>query len=571
MPSEPRTTDGKVVDRLERLCLLARQAGATSIDRDAQRLLDRIREGRFHVACIGQFKRGKSTLINALLGEALLPSGVAPVTSVVTLVRFGEPRARVRIGEEDWRDVSPGQLSQFVSESQNPENHKGVSAVEVFCRSPFLEGGLCLVDTPGIGSVFIGNTEQTHSFLPHIDAAIVVIGGDPPISGDELDLVEDVAGRVEHLLFVLNKSDRLAESECLEALDFTRSVLSNRLKIEPPTVFAVSALERLQGSGPDREWPEFLTRIARLAGEDGSGIVAASAIKGLTSLTKRLERYLAESRTALLRSVEESEERLARLRSCALDAGQALTELRFLMDAEQQKIVRFFDRQRKRFVADSLPEVARQLDAKLDSTPVVRGPRRRRRALEEAKIIAESRVRAWMDEQQPIAEREFEAVVERFVGHANVFLDRLSSSGQLPADVLPSRLVSETGLDARSRYYFASFVTLRTPPVWQWVADWFRTTRAAQVSTRAGGLAFAQRLLETNANRVVSDFGERITESRRGVEGALRHILLEIVGVAEEAAERAEQIRRRGNTAVQLELDSLDAQQRLLDSIGRPT
>jgi len=50
----------------------------------------------------------------------------------------------------------------------------------------------CLVDTPGIGSVFAGNTATTRSFVPHIDAALVVLGADPPLSGDELALVDEL-------------------------------------------------------------------------------------------------------------------------------------------------------------------------------------------------------------------------------------------------------------------------------------------------------------------------------------------------------------------------------------------
>ena len=114
---------------LERLAALADEAGAARLAADTGALLERVREGRFFVACLGQFKRGKSTLINALLGEELLPSGVAPVTSVVTVVRWGARRARVRLGESEWREVPVGSLGTYVSELENPENHKDVRGV----------------------------------------------------------------------------------------------------------------------------------------------------------------------------------------------------------------------------------------------------------------------------------------------------------------------------------------------------------------------------------------------------------------------------------------------------------
>src|SRR5207244_12572453 len=72
----------------------------------------------------------------------------------------------------------------YVTEEHNHENVKGVAVVEVFLPAPLLARGLCLVDTPGIGSTFAANSEVTRAFVPHIDAALVVLGADPPISGD---------------------------------------------------------------------------------------------------------------------------------------------------------------------------------------------------------------------------------------------------------------------------------------------------------------------------------------------------------------------------------------------------
>lgn len=63
---------------LARLADLATEAGLPALARQASREIERLAEGRFYVACVGQFKRGKSTLINALVGQAVLPAGVAP-------------------------------------------------------------------------------------------------------------------------------------------------------------------------------------------------------------------------------------------------------------------------------------------------------------------------------------------------------------------------------------------------------------------------------------------------------------------------------------------------------------
>jgi GTPase SAR1 family protein len=69
------------------LAEIARRAGAHEIAREAEALAERAREGRFYIVCVGQFKRGKSALVNALIGQPLLPTGVVPVTTAVTVVR----------------------------------------------------------------------------------------------------------------------------------------------------------------------------------------------------------------------------------------------------------------------------------------------------------------------------------------------------------------------------------------------------------------------------------------------------------------------------------------------------
>src|SRR5512146_782219 len=93
---------------LERLGAIAEAFGADKLAADANSLAERVAEGRFFVACVGQFKRGKSTLLDALIGESLLPTGIVPVTTVPTVVRYGAQRsARARSAGGAWFDVPP--------------------------------------------------------------------------------------------------------------------------------------------------------------------------------------------------------------------------------------------------------------------------------------------------------------------------------------------------------------------------------------------------------------------------------------------------------------------------------
>lgn len=280
---------GVEADTLLRIACLAEQFKSGQITDDARSAAERIAEGRFYVACVGQFKRGKSTLLNALIGEPILPSGVVPVTAVPTILRFGESLgARVRLRSGEWTDIAITDIEQYVSEVRNPENSKGVAALEVFAPSPLLAEGMCFVDTPGLGSVFAGNTAATHAFLPHIDAAIVVIGADPPIAGDELALVESVAKEISDILFVLNKADRVTEPERDAAVSFAKQVLESRLQRPVHSIFEVSALEQLDNGGSQREWAQLVDALEQLVQQSGRQLVRDAADRSLRRLSGQL-------------------------------------------------------------------------------------------------------------------------------------------------------------------------------------------------------------------------------------------------------------------------------------------
>lgn len=228
-------------------------------------LEQRLGEGRFHLAVLGQVKRGKSTLLNALLGEDLLPSSVVPLTALPTFIRFGEQRLlRVRYNDSRPDTVLKGeqtkwlntQLMAFVTEDANPKNVKGVLQVEITHPAAILRD-VVLIDTPGIGSTYRHNTEATMNFLPQCDAALFVISADPPITEVEVAFLKEIRNRIGQLFFVLNKVDYLTDTEREMALAFYRTVLARDAGIDPATrIFATSARKGLQAkeSGDTPQW-----------------------------------------------------------------------------------------------------------------------------------------------------------------------------------------------------------------------------------------------------------------------------------------------------------------------------
>jgi GTPase SAR1 family protein len=231
-------------------------------------LRQRLRDQRCHLAVLGQFKRGKSTLVNALLGKAVLPTAIVPLTSIPTFLHGGEQlAARVFFNdgkpEEHFSGPDAGALAEFlarfVTESANPHNRLGVRQVEVTYRAPVLEKGVALIDTPGIGSTFRHNTEATINFLPQCDAALFVVSADPPITEVEVEFLKLAHRKLSRLFFVLNKADYLDADERKAAVEFLQRVLCEQVGFAtPPPVYCASARQGLAArrEGNSAAWQE---------------------------------------------------------------------------------------------------------------------------------------------------------------------------------------------------------------------------------------------------------------------------------------------------------------------------
>lgn len=469
-------TPAAATGRLSTLSRLATDVGAVELARDAEALAERLREGRFYVACVGQFKRGKSSLVNALVGEPVLPTGVIPITAAVTVVRYGERlEARVRFGERDWDECDPQVLAASVSEEQNPGNEKGLTGVEVFVPSPLLASGMCLVDTPGIGSVSAVNAAATRAFVPHIDAALVVLGADPPISGEELGLVRQIAGEVAHLIVVLNKADRFSPIERAEAIGFTGRVLSETLGRSVPDILQVSAAERLAGNGPARDWDALVGRLDALARGAGADLLRAAEERGTRSLVARLVRETDEQRAALVRPVEVFQARVDVLRRAVAEAERSLEDLTHRLTAVQERLSRAFTEERDAFFARALPEAERELREAIRAESAT-GAARRARAVDQAVEATKRWLDRWRREQEPRAEALYREGVERFVELVDAVQARLAG---LPGLEDLSRFALESGLRAKSRFYYTDMLTVApassaarlldvvTPPAWR--------------------------------------------------------------------------------------------------------
>jgi predicted GTPase len=540
-------------DALSRIAALAQEFGGQQIAADARTSLERIAEGRFYVACVGQFKRGKSTLLNALLGTPILPSGITPVTAIPTVLRYGNT-CGARVGSDfgTWLNVEIKQVEQFVSEEKNPQNKKAVSGVEVFVPSPLLSEGMCLVDTPGLGSVFAANTTATHAFIPHIDAAIVVIGADPPISGEELNLLESVSQQVPNLLFVLNKADRVTESERTAAISFAQEVIQKRLNCPIPAILEISALERLENRGSGRDWGALVRELEDWTRQSGR-LVQDAARRSVRRLSFQLAIVLKEERDALIRPFDESEKRLKGLRELVSQAEQSLNDLAYLLSAEQQRLSKKLSDRKQSFLDSARQTAHQKLDSLLYKTRRGFGPTYRRAVMGSAQEVARDLVLPWLRTEKEFAEQAYAEIANRFTDLANDFLSRVRTMGSPELVPLPEKMNAQQSFQSRSKFQFYDFIEVAMPssPL-RYLGDAILGLIRSYSPAHTRAHEFLDRLLDTNSERVRNDLENRVAESRSKLEAKIQAMLRELSSIAERSLRHARAAHAAGSVAVEI-------------------
>ncbi len=162
------------------------------------------------VVVSGEFSRGKSSMLNALVGRpGLFPVGIDVTTAVVTELRWGEREsAEVWIGE-DKETVTIPAVSGYITEQDNPANVKDVRLVRLTSPLKLIKHGMVLVDTPGIGSLNVEHATAAYAALGTADAVLFVGAADERMSTPELSSLVGAMNRCPIVITVLTKTDKL--------------------------------------------------------------------------------------------------------------------------------------------------------------------------------------------------------------------------------------------------------------------------------------------------------------------------------------------------------------------------
>lgn len=383
------------LDSFEELIEAAGEALETAGDRKRCRsLARRWRERTFHLAVLGQFKRGKSTLINALLGRNLLPSSALPVTAIPTFIRAGSPERLLVHRLDGTTQVFPlDQLDGFVTERGNPENRLRVERVEVYLSSPFLFPGLCLIDTPGIGSAFRHNTAVTMGMLAHCDAALFVFSPDPPLGEIELSFLENVAKVVPRIIPVLAKAEMVSPSELAELREYNRRLLEQVLGKSDVEVYAVSARRILEPAVALRnevyEFWKLRDVLHHLLQSEGETLLRRAIAIRVLAWLEQAHNVLVLQHRALQLDEETCRQRLDQFNAEVDRLAREQETARDILEADIRRLLHFIDSEASDIAQRAGAEMRRQFEQLLansatDPQQVRRGLPSVRQAVSEA-------------------------------------------------------------------------------------------------------------------------------------------------------------------------------------------
>ncbi len=353
----------EVVRALESLSKVAGGLGTKSLrERIDRGLVRKLEEDRFHLVVVGEFNHGKTTFVNALLGEQALPVGVTPTTAAIHHIRWAEqPEALVVYAGGERRAIPFDEAKRFaVGGGASAEN---VDYLEIGYPAPLLKERILLVDTPGVNDLSLQRADITYSYIPRADAVLFLLDAGQILKESERVFLNDklLKASRDKIVFVITKWDLLSPDEEREALAYAKNHLSTLVKA--PVVFPISAEKALAGDRAGSGIDELVNHLTRFLAEERGRILLDNALGEGLGVAQLLSKGVDARRRSVLMKTEEIDRRIAALEKDLSGRAGTIEQRRMQIREDISGIKTGARKDLDRFVDD----VNRQLPNVIDS------------------------------------------------------------------------------------------------------------------------------------------------------------------------------------------------------------
>jgi GTPase SAR1 family protein/gas vesicle protein len=359
-----------VEDLLGELGEIARSRGFDTISKEIyQDSLPDLREGRMSVVVLGEFNHGKSTVINALLGEQVLPVGITPTTSVITHLVYGDaPSAKVQPRDDgEAFEVGYDEMEDVIRESDEGEGGDP-DYVEISYPNKLLRESLTLVDTPGVNDISQQKVEITYGYVPRSDVVLYVLDATQVLKKSEIRFIEErlLEANRDRIIFVLGKIDALSDEEAEEVEAYARERLASIMG-EEVDLYAFSARDALEaqdaGEEPAVGFRSFRSELIAYLRDEKAEIIVDSALGSGLRVASMLEQNLAIERQAYRLERGELERRIKNVKQRLRKSRQLIQENLDLIDERIGGIKATAKHNLEVFTEDFKESLPRQIDA----------------------------------------------------------------------------------------------------------------------------------------------------------------------------------------------------------------
>jgi small GTP-binding protein len=321
----------EIVSRFQQLAEVADAVGMVTLARDIRTTrIPKLEAERFHLVVLGEFNHGKSTFVNAMLGQDVLPTGITPTTASINhVVHADKPTARVVLTSGESRVIDPGHLKDWVTVAGG--HAAEVAYVELGFPSDLLRNNVVLVDTPGVNDLNEQRAEVTYGYVPRADAVVFLLDAGQALKDSEREFLRSrvLEAARDRLIFVLGKIDLLSADEKDAVVDYVKKGLA---QITPdPVLFPLSAKSRAG-------LPELMKYLERFLAYDRAQVILDNAAADAARTASYLENNLGVRLHAYDMDIGELEVRIGAVRE-QLDASKRkLDDLHVRIEADASSI-----------------------------------------------------------------------------------------------------------------------------------------------------------------------------------------------------------------------------------------